>query len=426
MNENTKTQVISNKQLVGVGAAAGFLTLLWSKIVMVWGMIVSIFVESISMNEVLPIKIYLHKNAKYKFYWDKQMFQESLFLKKYKTRRYAYFIAYSKGIYFNREWGGIVFLNGSNISYFRWNNFIQKFSKDIYKDMFNMSVDETRNNFYIVNVSGDKPSFNTERGNRDEPEPELPTASSSSDRLTIEAIKCGVIIPLFFDADDFGFDDVKETIFEDYYITKDIDNLLNVSKKWLMHEKWFKDHNITWKRGFCLHGKPGCGKSSFVLRLAKFLGLPLYVYNLSTLTNSELIQKWNSMQKPCIALFEDFDSVFEGRKFIADVGQMQQKLTFDTVLNIIDGVNSCDGTLTIITTNHLDKLDEAILRPGRIDNIVEISALGHEGKAFIAKKILNGHTELYEKLLQATTESESNADFENKCIQIALKEFWKD
>ena len=105
---------------------------------------------------------------------------------------------------------------------------------------------------------------------------------------------------------------------------------------------------------------------------------------------------------------------------------MQDKLTFDTVLNVIDGANSCDGVMTIVTTNCLENLDDALLRSGRIDDIVEITQAGPEGKKFIAKKILNGHTELYAKILEETTSDESNADFENKCIKIALENFWKE
>ena len=60
-----------------------------------------------------------------------------------------------------------------------------------------------------------------------------------------------------------------------------------------------------------------------------------------------------------------------------------------------------------------------------MDDHIEFKTFGKTRKEFIAQKILNGHVSLYRSILKSTTPKESNAEFENRCIQIALEEFWK-
>ena len=61
-----------------------------------------------------------------------------------------------------------------------------------------------------------------------------------------------------------------------------------------------------------------------------------------------------------IVLLEDIDSTFTNRSSTA-------KVTFSGFLNALDGVYAKDGVIIFMSTNHLDRLDPALLRPGRID-----------------------------------------------------------
>jgi chaperone BCS1 len=73
-----------------------------------------------------------------------------------------------------------------------------------------------------------------------------------------------------------------------------------------------------------------------------------------------------------ILLFEDIDSFFDGRKKIGIKGK-DSGVSFSGFLNALDGVVELDGILVIITTNHIEKMDPALMRAGRIDTKVEIS-----------------------------------------------------
>jgi len=411
-------------------AIGGTFALLWGKFQGFLDFFISMVIEKYEMfdDDKVYVKHFLVTNSVFKIEWYKSFIERRMYLKSLKSRRTCKFIEKKHGIYFLKNFS-VYYVFESRLYSFRWDKFFKKHSKQIYFDAYNIDNKTEFNNFSIKNFTGNIATYSSKKGrgsSGEEPQPTIEASAEECFPVIIKLIKAGIYEPLFFNINDFGEDNIKSKQFEDYYVNDKLKHLILNSKRWLHHKDWFNERNITWKRGMCLYGKPGCGKSSFIVRLAKYLGIPLNIFNLSTLDNSELIYNWNLMEKPCIALFEDFDNVFNGRTNVADAGQMQDKLTFDTVLNIIDGANSCDGVMTIVTTNCLEKLDDALLRSGRIDDIVEITQVGHEGKKFIAKKILNGHTELYAKILEETTSEESNADFENKCIRIALENFWKE
>jgi chaperone BCS1 len=63
-----------------------------------------------------------------------------------------------------------------------------------------------------------------------------------------------------------------------------------------------------------------------------------------------------------IVLLEDIDTIVAGRKMQGDVG-----VSFSGLLNALDGVASRPGIITVLTTNHFEKLDPALIRTGRID-----------------------------------------------------------
>lgn len=76
----------------------------------------------------------------------------------------------------------------------------------------------------------------------------------------------------------------------------------------------------------------------------------------------------NKSPTKSIILLEDVDAMFEGRKNSDDAN----RITYSGFLNSIDGVRSQEGRIIIMTTNHREKLDPALLRPGRVDFIVKL------------------------------------------------------
>jgi hypothetical protein len=141
-------------------------------------------------------------------------------------------------------------------------------------------------------------------------------------------------------------------------------------------KQWYDDMGIPYRRGYLLHGPPGCGKTSFCLALAGVLQLDVCLLSLSekSLSDSDLLFLFRNAPLRSIILLEDVDAVFICRENKDD----DSRITFSGLLNAIDGVASQEGRMVLMTSNHLDLLDPALIRPGRIDIQIMVSCASAE------------------------------------------------
>lgn len=160
------------------------------------------------------------------------------------------------------------------------------------------------------------------------------------------------------------------------FIIKDIEEF----KK---SKSWYENRFITFKRGYLLFGNPGNGKTSLSIALGKHFGLNVYSLNLNSLGDSELKRTFSNLPPNGILLIEDIDSAYSKRKSAKDKDEhidptapstenMKANFSFSTLLNCLDGLNAPEDTIIIFTTNHIENLDPALIRPGRIDFKVEV------------------------------------------------------
>jgi chaperone BCS1 len=129
---------------------------------------------------------------------------------------------------------------------------------------------------------------------------------------------------------------------------------------------WYEQVGVPYRRGYLLHGPPGNGKTSVVKALAGELGMSIYLLMLSDpdMTDSRVSDLLAKVPDRNILLLEDVDCAFTRRRRI---GGRSGGLTFSGLLNAIDGVAAPEGRIIVMTTNHLDRLDPALIRPGRAD-----------------------------------------------------------
>jgi len=138
-------------------------------------------------------------------------------------------------------------------------------------------------------------------------------------------------------------------------------------REFLGRREWYRTMGIPYRRGYLLHGPPGNGKSTIAHVLASELGVGINVASLPSFSSDcHLIEVLSRVPAGNVLLLEDVDAAFANRK------AESCSLSFSGLLNALDGVAARDGQIVMMTTNHPEKLDPALTRPGRADVTVEI------------------------------------------------------
>ncbi|KAF7115525.1 hypothetical protein RHSIM_RhsimUnG0053100 [Rhododendron simsii] len=171
-----------------------------------------------------------------------------------------------------------------------------------------------------------------------------------------------------------------------------------------------------WKRGYLLYGPPGTGKSTMIAAMANLLNYDVYDLELTAVeNNTELKKLLIEITGKSIIVIEDIDCSLdltghrkkkkteketedkneeEEEKKQTDLknreGERFSKVTLSGLLNFIDGLwSACGGERIIVfTTNHVEKLDPALIRRGRMDKHIELSYCSFEGFKVLAKNYL--------------------------------------
>jgi len=138
---------------------------------------------------------------------------------------------------------------------------------------------------------------------------------------------------------------------------------------------------VPYRRGYLLYGPPGTGKTSFTQAVAGALKLNICYLNLSggNMDDDGLNRALNDAPSHSIILLEDIDGIFVGRESVSKgKGGGARGVTFSGLLNALDGVRSQEGRILFMTTNHREKLDPALMRPGRADFHAHLNNATHE------------------------------------------------
>lgn len=159
--------------------------------------------------------------------------------------------------------------------------------------------------------------------------------------------------------------------------------------KFIKSELWYTKKSIPYTRGYLLYGKPGTGKSSFIQSLVEFGKRSIHYLVLSKIKDdTEMFKLFESIKyDQTVLVLEDVDCVSDivlKRKNqeeieeldIKEKGKEKEKekegITLSSLLNAIDGgMIDAHGRILVMTTNHIDKLDPALIRSGRIDRKIE-------------------------------------------------------
>jgi chaperone BCS1 len=152
-------------------------------------------------------------------------------------------------------------------------------------------------------------------------------------------------------------------------------------------QRLYQSRSMPYRRGYLLHGPPGTGKSSLSSAIAGEFGLDLYELKVPSMgSDADLEQAFQEIPPRCIVLLEDIDCVWARDQPMerlhhdteshssSSSSSVVPNVTLSGLLNVLDGVGSQEGRVVIMTTNKIEKLDSALVRPGRVDLKVH---LGH-------------------------------------------------
>lgn len=152
--------------------------------------------------------------------------------------------------------------------------------------------------------------------------------------------------------------------------------------RWADAREWYAGHGIPYRRGYLLEGPPGTGKTSLALAMAGAVRRPLYLVNLATAGGDTGLQAaFNNAETGAVIVIEDIDSarISHQRDRGQDVAGKDvdpgKMVTLAGLLNAVDGVGSRDNRVLVMTSNRADVLDEALIRPGRVDRREHIGLL---------------------------------------------------
>ena len=205
----------------------------------------------------------------------------------------------------------------------------------------------------------------------------------------------------------------------------------------IKHKEAYDYVNVETPKGVLLHGPPGTGKTLIAKALAK-----MTESNFISIKGPELLSKWVGESEkgvreifrkarqaaPCIIFLDEVDALVPRRGSGNSDSHVTENIV-SQILTEIDGLEELHNVLIIGATNRLDIVDEALLRPGRFDRIIEVGNPDSKGRKHIfeihtKKKPLESNVDI--KKLVEVTDGFSGAEIAaitNRAALVALKRY---
>ena len=158
-----------------------------------------------------------------------------------------------------------------------------------------------------------------------------------------------------------------------YFEDEFIDNIENKISKFLTEntKNLYRRLGIPYKLNILLEGLPGTGKTSIITGIASKYNMNMAVlYFDNKMTDTMLMKAFTQLSEKTILVLEDIDVLFKERK---ENDNNKNALTFSGLINALDGIAAPQNNIIFMTTNYKCNLDNALIRPGRVDMCVNFT-----------------------------------------------------
>ena len=192
---------------------------------------------------------------------------------------------------------------------------------------------------------------------------------------------------------------------------------------------------VPYHRGYLFYGPPGTGKTSLVSALAARFGMSIYGVSLGDFNDESLMRAIQDVPTNSVILFEDIDCMKAGksrpdaderdkRRWLEKLGDETSSaerlgVTLSGLLNVLDGFHAPENVLFVMTTNHIEALDPALLRPGRIDYRLLLSTASEEQKIALYRRFFpEASTSEAREFVEANYSAETMAEFQGLLLAL--------
>ena len=188
---------------------------------------------------------------------------------------------------------------------------------------------------------------------------------------------------------------------------EDESRILTSIEEFLDARNLYCQRGIPYHLNFLFEGIPGTGKTSLASALCGRFGLNLHLLNIAGpgMNDERLVELMMGLPRRSLLLMEDVDALVPERRDkphmpapqevtaegMAPAPQTPEGITLSGLLNCMDGITAPDGAVIVMTTNHPELIDPALLRPGRVDVRVHFGNMELEQARRMCARLIPGH-----------------------------------
>jgi chaperone BCS1 len=208
------------------------------------------------------------------------------------------------------------------------------------------------------------------------------------------------------------------------------ESLLEDVKRFRSSRERYRKLGVPYHRGYLFYGPPGTGKTSLVSALGGKFGMSIYSINLAQFNDRSLVSAMNEVQRNSVILFEDIDSMKSGDARVQGeelnreqnpksqgAKENQFGVTLSGLLSALDGFSAPDNVLFVMTSNHIEALDAALLHPGRIDYRLYLGKASEHQKIELYRRFFPNASLVEAQLFVEENSVATMAEFQGRLLE---------